>query len=175
MFIPDWASVLNQHFCLWVKKPNSKCCNEKRDGLAHTGENSSSVHIGTPCSTSDYESVSLPIWSAFNLDGFFPPADSPWRWKMAILHFRFMFYQPHKPAEREPQHPSDFLQNIKIMLHYILLAWLESHAPLWNSHYGQGIGPACRTGGGCGVHPVWMAGVQSRKGSLQRKTFRCYF
>lgn len=126
MFIPNRASVLNQHFCLRVKKSNSKCCNEKRGGLAHTGENSSSVHIGTPCSTRDYESLSfspplslsglLSTWMAS------PPgpgwAGSPWRWKMATLHFRFVSHQLHKPTERDPQHPSDFLQNIEIMLPY---------------------------------------------------------
>lgn len=69
--MPYWASVLNQHFCLQVQKLNSKCCNGKKGGLAHTGENSSRAHVGTPCSTCDYESLCmsslLSTWMALFL------------------------------------------------------------------------------------------------------------
>lgn len=106
--MPYWASALNQHFCLQAQKPNSKCCNGKRSGLAHTGENSSRAHGGTLCSTCDYESLCmsslLSTWMAL----FLSQAGSPSRWKKAALYFRFMSCPLNKPAEREPQLPMIF-------------------------------------------------------------------
>ena len=59
LVIPFRAFVLNQHFYLQVQKPNSECCNEKRNALAHRDENSSSVYVGYQYSNSNKEKVQV--------------------------------------------------------------------------------------------------------------------
>lgn len=101
--MPYWASALNQHFCLQAPKPSSECGNGKRGGLAHAGENSSRAHVGTLCSTCDYESLRMSSLLSTWMPLFLSQAGSPSRWRKAALHFRGMSHQLNKPAEREPQ------------------------------------------------------------------------
>lgn len=99
--IPFSANILNQHFCFQVQKPNPNLFNEKRDGLAPTGENSSSAHVGTQCSN-------MRLWISLSTSGLLSTVMALFlsgglflKVRDGNLHFRFMIYLLNKLAEGE--------------------------------------------------------------------------
>ena len=88
--IPFRACVLNQHFCLQVQKPNSECCNEERNALAHRDKNSSSVHVGSQGSNSCYCIPLSPCQVCFQLWWLFIHWPSG---RLSLkVYFRFLFF-----------------------------------------------------------------------------------